>query len=101
MPSEAAKKRQAQKRGKRQASSRSAQKRPTIQPSVEDGGQPVPQCRQNGELTNGDACPSVDGGATASGSSINEGIDRMKLSARSCTGECVLNLVMYIDTCAE
>ena len=91
MPSEAAKKRQAQKREKRQASSRSAQKRPTVQPPLEDGGQPLPQCLQNGEL-NGDACASVNGGATASGSSISEGLDRMKLSARSCTGECVLKL---------
>ena len=75
MPSEAAKKRQAQKREKRQASSRSAQKRPTVQPSA---------VGQNGELDSG---AIATGGASASRTSLDEGIEKMRLSPRSCTGK--------------
>lgn len=84
MPSEAAKKRQAQKREKRQASSRSAQKRPTVQSLVEIGAGDLPQSKQNGELDSG---ASATGGASASGTSLDEGVERMRLSPRSCTGE--------------
>ena len=80
MPSEAAKKRQAQKREKRQASSRSAQKRPTVQSSVESSTGDLPQSRQNGELDSGAS-------ATGGGASLDEGIEKMRLSPRSCTGE--------------
>ena len=91
MPSEAAKKRQAQKREKRQASSRSAQKRPTGQQSVEVRGD-IPQSQTNGELDGG--ASATAGGASASATSISDGIEKMKLSPRTCTGECVLCMGM-------
>ncbi len=91
MPSEAAKKRQAQKREKRQASSRSAQKRPTVQPSVGVSADDLPDPRQNGE---------VDGGTIATGgassTSLDEGVEKMRLSPRSCTGELRFNINMYV-----
>jgi hypothetical protein len=84
MPSEAAKKRQAQKREKRQASSRSAQKRPTVQPSLGVSAEDLPDSRQNGEVDSGAV---ATGGASASSTSLDEGVEKMRLSPRSCTGE--------------
>lgn len=85
MPSEAAKKRQAQKREKRQASSRSAQKRPTVQPSaVGVNAGDISQSIQNGELDSG---AIATGGASASRTSLDDGIEKMRLSPRSCTGK--------------
>lgn len=92
MPSQAAKKRQAQKKEKRQASSRSAQKRPQVQPPSEvDGelrtGSEVQLLGQNGGSA---TVLSDNGGASAFGGAVNEvtgSVGKLKLSPRSCTGE--------------
>ena len=88
MPSEAAKKRQAQKRGKRQASSRSAQKRAQVQQPSEingDVGSTVPETEQNGGATG--VSSSSDGGVSTSVNDVSRGVAQLKLSPRSCTGE--------------
>lgn len=75
MPSDAAKKRQAQKREKKQASSRAAQKK--VNATATDS--PLPSASGEG--------PSSSSGACALTSTVTNGIAGMKLSNRSCTGE--------------
>ena len=79
MPSDAAKKRQAQKREKKQASSRAAQKKvnaATTDPSS------LPSA-------SGDGSSRSNGGCTSE-VTITNGIAGLKLSPRSCTGECTV-----------
>lgn len=90
MPSEAAKKRQAQKREKRQASSRSAQKRTQVQLPAEVNGKPGISAgprEQDGDLGTVAQASSVGQGASQTVNDLNRGVGQMKLSPRSCTGE--------------
>ena len=78
MPSEAAKKRQAQKKGKRQAASRAAQKRPTPLQQTE---------KENGDEGSSSSLSEGACAATPSLKEVDGAVADLKLSARSCTGE--------------
>ena len=86
MPSEAAKKRQAQKKGKRQASSRGAQKRTQLPPKA-NGDQETEENVDQGQGDGGATASSMSNGVSASVNEVSRGVDQMKLSPRSCTGE--------------
>ena len=81
MPSEAAKRRAAQKKAQKQASSRSAQKRTVASTPVAD------KLEEEEEVKS-----KVSGGATASGpvnggaAQLTGGVAGLKVSHRSCTG---------------
>lgn len=83
MPSEAAKKRQAQKKEKRQAASRAAQKRqaPLQQTEKENGEKGQLCCSSSSSLSEG-ACA-----APPSLKEVDGAVADLKLSARSCTGK--------------
>lgn len=88
MPSDAAKKRQAQKREKKQASSRYAQKKANGGPEKANGGPETVQAPNGGEASASSSSPSVSG----TSSSLAESVAGMKLTsvastARSCTGK--------------
>lgn len=80
MPSEAAKRRQAQKKAQKQASSRSAQKRTVTSDT------PLPKELATSDVKSVGATavpnPVVNGAA-----SLSSGVAGIKLSQRSCTGE--------------
>ena len=91
MPSEAGKKRQAQKREKRQASSRSAQKRTQVQFPPEVDGEPgtsTESREQDGDLGTGAQASNVDQGSSQMVNDVTGGVGQMKVLPRSCTGEC-------------
>ena len=95
MPSEAAKKRQAQKREKRQASSRSAQKRAQVQLPPEVNGESGTSAEQHGDPGIGAQASSVSQRASQAVNDMTRGVGQMTLSPRSCTGEyLVINACM-------
>ena len=87
MPSEAAKRRQAQKREKRQVASRAAQKRvaQAKKPEKENGEDEQPCSSSSSSVSEG-ACA-----ATPSVKEVGGAVADLKLSTRSCTGKCVQN----------
>ena len=85
MPSEAAKRRQAQKKAQKQASSRSAQKRTVTADTPVPGPESKEQSTSDVKSIGATAGPSpvVNGSTT----SLSSGVAGIKLSQRSCTGE--------------
>ncbi len=80
MPSEAAKKRAAQKKAQKQASSRSAQKKTVVTAPVAKDEEEV-----KSKLTNGASATTVSNG-------LSEGVAGMKITQRSCTGTYVQSI---------
>ncbi len=78
MPSEAAKRRAAQKKAQKQASSRSTQKKPVSATPVTD------EEEVKSKPVSGGASPVIAGG-----NSLRSGLAEMKISHRSCTGKSI------------
>ena len=94
MPSEAAKKKAAQKREKKQAASRSAQKKFNAAASSTTGSSADSTSGETKSTPNG-ACALVETHTNG----IN-GLDELKPSARSCTGECYFKYSQMTDCLA-